>query len=300
MQYVPVPSPTSSRSSTATRPIPASARAATSPASPPTPSGTGRSTPSWAPIARRSGAFIVHERRPGGRRHHELRGVNPYWRLALNREWGAHSLMVGTSGMVARVYDDPLDTSDPSTHAPLPRPECRRAVPVPARPALGDGAARLRAPAPSLPGRPREPARRLRRLGGQRAGATPTQRHDQCVPRQADLCLPARYGGSVGFFNLTGSTNTANQSSGFDPATLTITSDPAAAGAVDARQRQLSRQPGHPRLHLRGVLHAAPVPARRRAVHRLQPLQRRLEQLRRFRAQRRDNNSLFLYFWAAY
>ncbi len=37
----------------------------------------------------------------------------------------------------------------------------------------------------------------------------------------------ARYGGSVGFFNLTGSTNTANQSSGFSPDTLGITSDPA-------------------------------------------------------------------------
>ena len=45
----------------------------------------------------------------------KLRGVNPYWRLAYNREWGAHSLMVGTSGMVSRVYDDPLDTSDPGT-----------------------------------------------------------------------------------------------------------------------------------------------------------------------------------------
>ena len=45
----------------------------------------------------------------------KLRGVNPYWRLAYNREWGAHSLMLGTSGMVSRVYDDPLDTTDSTT-----------------------------------------------------------------------------------------------------------------------------------------------------------------------------------------
>jgi len=45
----------------------------------------------------------------------KLQGTNPYWRVALNKEWGAHSLMVGTSGMVADVYDDPLDTSDPSS-----------------------------------------------------------------------------------------------------------------------------------------------------------------------------------------
>src|SRR5215468_3958801 len=45
----------------------------------------------------------------------KLQGTNPYWRVALNREWGAHSIMVGTSGMVADVFDDPLDTSDPGT-----------------------------------------------------------------------------------------------------------------------------------------------------------------------------------------
>jgi hypothetical protein len=45
----------------------------------------------------------------------KLKGVNPYWRLAVNHEWGAHNLMVGTSGMLARIYDDPLDTSDAST-----------------------------------------------------------------------------------------------------------------------------------------------------------------------------------------
>jgi hypothetical protein len=45
----------------------------------------------------------------------KLKGINPYWRLAFNHEWGPHNLMVGTSGMVARVYDDPLDTSDAST-----------------------------------------------------------------------------------------------------------------------------------------------------------------------------------------
>jgi hypothetical protein len=41
----------------------------------------------------------------------KLRGLNPYWRLAWNHAWAAHSLMLGTSGMAARLYDDPLDTS---------------------------------------------------------------------------------------------------------------------------------------------------------------------------------------------
>jgi len=44
-----------------------------------------------------------------------LQGTNPYWRIALSRDFGPHSLMVGTSGMRVKVYDDPLDTSDPTT-----------------------------------------------------------------------------------------------------------------------------------------------------------------------------------------
>ena len=45
----------------------------------------------------------------------KLQGTNPYWRVALSHEWGPANLMVGTSGMVADVYDDPLDTSDPAS-----------------------------------------------------------------------------------------------------------------------------------------------------------------------------------------
>ena len=44
-----------------------------------------------------------------------LQGTNPYWRIALSRELGAHNVMVGLSGMNADVYDDPLDTSDPAS-----------------------------------------------------------------------------------------------------------------------------------------------------------------------------------------
>lgn len=40
---------------------------------------------------------------------------NPYWRLALSHEWGPHNVMVGTSGMRAHVYDDPANTTDPTT-----------------------------------------------------------------------------------------------------------------------------------------------------------------------------------------
>ena len=41
---------------------------------------------------------------PGG--VSRLKGYNPYWRLALNHEWGPHSVMVGTYGMQIDKYPD--------------------------------------------------------------------------------------------------------------------------------------------------------------------------------------------------
>jgi hypothetical protein len=39
---------------------------------------------------------------PGGANY--LDGYNPYWRLTWNDAWGPHNLMLGTFGMVAKVY----------------------------------------------------------------------------------------------------------------------------------------------------------------------------------------------------
>lgn len=38
---------------------------------------------------------------------------NPYWRLAYNKEWGAHSMMVGTYGMHVDLFSDPNDKTSP-------------------------------------------------------------------------------------------------------------------------------------------------------------------------------------------
>ncbi len=42
-----------------------------------------------------------------------LKGYNPYWRLALNHDWGANSAMIGLHGLNARVYSDPTNASSP-------------------------------------------------------------------------------------------------------------------------------------------------------------------------------------------
>jgi len=43
-----------------------------------------------------------------------LKGTNPYWRFAYNREWGSNSLSAGTFGLNARVNVDPTDSSSPT------------------------------------------------------------------------------------------------------------------------------------------------------------------------------------------
>lgn len=42
-----------------------------------------------------------------------LKGANPYWRIALSHDWGAHNAMIGLVGMAADVYPDSTNPSGP-------------------------------------------------------------------------------------------------------------------------------------------------------------------------------------------
>ena len=46
----------------------------------------------------------------------QLKGINPYIRVALNHDWGPHSAMVGMFTMTANVYPDNLNASGSTTH----------------------------------------------------------------------------------------------------------------------------------------------------------------------------------------
>lgn len=111
MQYVPVPSPTSSRFVDGNAPYPGFASG-----------GNVAGLDAYAywnrTIYAELGAYgsskgLLNFMSAGVPAADKTRldGLNPYWRLAYSREWGAHTLMVGTSGMNARIYDDPLDLS---------------------------------------------------------------------------------------------------------------------------------------------------------------------------------------------
>jgi hypothetical protein len=45
----------------------------------------------------------------------KLAGANPYWRVALQHEWGPHNAMVGVFGLNARIYPDNADPSGPTS-----------------------------------------------------------------------------------------------------------------------------------------------------------------------------------------
>lgn len=152
-------------------------------------------------------------------------GNNPYWRLAVTHEWGPHNLMVGTSGMIAHVYDAGTDTGnaanlgsfrnsgldaqyqyllDPHTVtvqlAYMRQAQSYSATKVAGGASaffLADGVTSIAAVNPS--------------------DTTNTFR------AKMSYIYRARYGGSLAFFNRTGTTNTLNQTSGYD-SSGTITS----------------------------------------------------------------------------
>lgn len=230
----------------------------------------------------------------------KLRGLNPYWRLAWNHEWGPHSLMVGTSGMTARIYDDPLDTSDPGTihhHRDLmidsqyqylldPHSITAQFVYQHSRHRFPDFLANQPVPFVDAFGNPLPSTNAVDRTNLVRAKLTYVYR--------------AKYGGSLGFFNLTGTTNSANLTSGLTPDTLEITTDPTVAAPST---RVFGNATGNPATR-GGTLEAfwTPIQYVRLGVQytfytRFNGASTNYDG---FGRNARDNNSLFVYLWAAY
>lgn len=300
MQYVPVPSPTSSRFIDGAAPYPGYAAGGNIAGI--TAYGFWNRTiyGELGAYGSSRGPFSVMHAGLHADELTKLDGLNPYWRLAWNREWGPHSLMVGTSGMVARIYDNPLDTSDPSTlhhtrdlivdaqyqYLLDPHSVTAQLVFEKSRHRYPDAAANqpvgfVDAAGNALPNTNAEDTTNLLRA-------------------KLTYVYQARYGGSVGFFNLTGSTNTGNQTSGFSPDTLTITSDPNAAAPSLRVGGSLNGNPA-----TRGVTLEAfwlPVQYVRIGVQytAYSKYNGASSNYDGFGRNARDNNSLFLYLWAAY
>ena len=301
MQYVPVPTPTSSRFIDGNAPYPNY--------------GAGGNIAGLTAYAfwnrtlyaelggygTSKGAFSFMSAGISNANTTKLRGINPYWRLALYHEWGAHNLMVGTSGMVARVYDDPLDTSDPASlhrfndlavdaqYQYLLDPHS-----VTAQVVYTTNRQRYPAAFTNLPVA-------FVDANGNALPNTNATDTSHLLRGKLTYVYEARYGGSVGFFNRTGGTNTANLTAGYDPGTLTITADPEAQ-APSSRQVDGNRTGS---TATRGwTLETFWIPIQNLRVGVQYTAYKKFNGASKnydgFGRNASDNNSLFFYTWLAY
>ena len=242
----------------------------------------------------------------------KLKGANnPYWRVALTHDWGAHNLMVGATGMVAHLYDDNTDTSNPNSIYKVTNTGVDAQYQYILDPHT------VTAQAAYMRQKTNYSANTIAaNLGAGSAhgffaadGITPLadgNDSDTTNVFRAKLTYvyQAKYGGSLAYFNQTGTTNTANQTSGYDPVTGLITSDPGGVlGATGVSERvggNLSGNPGQ-----RGFTYEAfvmPVQyvrigAQYTAYSKYNGAKDNYDGLGR---NARDNNTLFLYVWGAY
>lgn len=144
-----------------------------------------------------------------------VKGTNPYWRLALTHEFGPHSVMVGTYGMDAKVFPDPTDPQgstsryrDTALDAQYQFILDPHAVTVTATyiHEKVDYADSLAGQAPPL-----DPDGAL---GLPLTNASDTLR---MFRTKASYVYHARYGASLSYVNVSGGTNSALQTSAFDP-----------------------------------------------------------------------------------
>jgi hypothetical protein len=146
-----------------------------------------------------------------------LDGASPYWRLALTHEWGPHNIMVGTMGLVARVFPDATDPSGPSNtfrdwgvdsqYQYLLDPHAVIVQALYINEHIHYAVSQANQPAPLDPD------------GSLGLGLAPTNSADtlKMLRLKASYSYQAKYGGSLSFFDVRGSTNSALQSSANDP-----------------------------------------------------------------------------------
>jgi len=209
----------------------------------------------------------------------KLQGNNPYGRIALCHEWGPHNAMVGATAMNAKVYDDPLDTSDArSVHR-------FRDVGIDAQYqylldphsiTLQLAYVRETHRYPYfLAGQP------VQDVDGNPLPDTNAIDKTRTFRIKSSYIYDAKYGVSLAFFNLTGTTNSA----AYDPTPTSgnISGSPAARGLTP----EIFWMPVQ---YLRVGLQYTIYNKYNGAGHNYDGAGRNA----------RDNNSLFFYLWAAY
>ncbi|HZZ91856.1 MAG TPA: cytochrome C [Usitatibacter sp.] len=222
-----------------------------------------------------------------------VKGTNPYWRVALTHEWGAHNAMLGTFGLDAKVYPDLADPTGPTNrfrdigvdgqyqYILDPQAITITASYIRERVAYADSVANQ--PPPLDPDGS---------LGLPLTNGSDTLRMFRA---KGSYVYGAKYGTTLGYFDVSGSTNSALQTSAFDP------SNPGTL--LDGSQSATGNLSGNP--GTRGWTAEAfwiPVQYLRVGVQytwfsRFNGASGNCDG---FGRNARDNNTLFVYFWGAF
>lgn len=234
----------------------------------------------------------------------KLRGSNnPYWRLALSHEWGPHNLMVGVSGMNAHVYDGGSDVADPDNlgrfkntgvdaqYQYLLDPHTITAQFAYMKQKQHYSANTLAAAEPPY------------FLADGVTPVAPVNSADttNIFRAKVSYIYHAKYGGSMAIFNKTGTTNTLNQTSGFDSNGQITSGDPLETGIASTRVNgSLSGNPatrGWTAEAFWTPVQYVRIGAQFTAYSRFNGASDNYDG---FGRNAKDNNTLFLYLWAAY
>jgi len=220
-----------------------------------------------------------------------VKGANPYWRLALSREWGAQNAMIGTFGLDAKVYPDPTDPAGSTSHYRdvgidgqyqyILDPHAVTVTASYIRERVNYADSLANQPAPLDPDGS---------LGLPLTNASDTLRMFRA---KAAYVYHAKYGGSLSYFDVTGSTNSALQTSALD----------SEGAIVDGSESVTGNRTGNPAT--RGwTAEAFWTPVQYLRVGLQYTIFNRFNgassNYDAFGRNAKDNNTVFVYFWGAF
>ena len=222
-----------------------------------------------------------------------VKGQNPYWRIALTHEWGAHNIMVGALGMTTTQYNDPVvrDSGDTDKFRDLGFDAQYQYLLDPH--AITAQVSYIRERVHYGPSHNSSNASEFFDATG-----TISQRNFndddtlKFMRAKVSYAYHAKYGGSLAYFNITGNVNSMNQTTGYDD-----TGELLPAGSHTGN---LSGSPD-----TRGLvsevfwtpIQYVRVGAQFTAFSKFNGTSTNYDG---FGRNAKDNNSLFLYVWAAY
>jgi hypothetical protein len=222
-----------------------------------------------------------------------VKGQNPYGRLALTHDWGAHNAMVGVFGLDAKVFPDPTDPTGSTNHYRDAGMDAQyQYILDPHAVTVTASYIRERVSyADSVAGQP-HPLDPDGSIGLPLTNSSDTLRMFRA---KASYVYHATYGGSASYFDVRGSTNSALQTSAYDPenpgqlleGSQTVTGNLSGSPATKGWTMELFWTP----------VQNARFGVQYTGFNKFNGASSNYDG---FGRNARDNNTVFLYVWAAY